>query len=606
MTTDAELVTAYTKGDRNALAAIYDRYADGLYDTARAMLSDSHDAADMVQDVFCIAAQRLSQLREPDRLKAWLYAILRNEVYRRSKKRRRAVVTDFQDARSPDVVAPDDPMGPDETLAHSELASLVRSAAAGLDERDRLVLELSVRQGLTGAELAAALGVSPDQSYSLVHRMRDRVEKSLGAIVVAKAGRRDCAELDALLRDWDGHFTVLVRKRVNRHIDDCTTCADSRRRLAPLALYGAAPAFVLPLGLRDRVLAATQSPPGSGSSGPWNSSGFPRAVRAGRRVGAWVAVAAAVTVVVAGTGLVLARDDDRVRPFGGSNVVDTGPDAVVADDDTPATTVSPAAPSSDTAAPVASVGAPVPTPTDSPTVPIDASPTTTVATSPSTTTAAVVEAPPDAGPLMALSISDVELALGTDGTSGTFVMTNENSNRVSWTITFSSSLFGTDTRRGSLAAGESTVVTVDFDRATATTPGANALPEGRFASSVFVTTSDSAGDSTPATRVIVSGVVARAPVLAKLALAFGDKGCATLRIQVAVTEESALARIDAVVTSAGVSRTVPLVLASGTTWVGSISGAVEALATGEVRVTAVDAWGRSASTSGTTTRPTSC
>lgn len=90
MTTDAELVTAYTKGDRNALAAIYDRYADGLYDTARAMLSDSHDAADMVQDVFCIAAQRLSQLREPDRLKAWLYAILRNEVYRRSKKRRRA------------------------------------------------------------------------------------------------------------------------------------------------------------------------------------------------------------------------------------------------------------------------------------------------------------------------------------------------------------------------------------------------------------------------------------------------------------------------------------------------------------------------------------
>ncbi len=92
---DADLVSTYLSGDRAALAAIYDRYSSGLYDTAAAMLSDRHDAADMVQDVFCIAAERLDQLRDPSRLKPWLYAVLRNEVYRRTKRRRRATPTDF-------------------------------------------------------------------------------------------------------------------------------------------------------------------------------------------------------------------------------------------------------------------------------------------------------------------------------------------------------------------------------------------------------------------------------------------------------------------------------------------------------------------------------
>ena len=204
LTADAQLVSAYLDGDRTALASIYDKYAAGLYDTAAAMLSDRHDAADMVQDVFCIAAERLNQLRDPDRLKPWLYAVLRNEVYRRTKKRKRATPTDFQAETTPDVVAAFDPNADGAAASYDELAELVRSAAAGLDERDRLVLELSVRQGLTGADLADALGVTPEQSYTLVHRMRDRIEKSLGAFTVAKMGSKECSELATIISGWNG------------------------------------------------------------------------------------------------------------------------------------------------------------------------------------------------------------------------------------------------------------------------------------------------------------------------------------------------------------------------------------------------------------------
>ncbi|HNJ97379.1 MAG TPA: sigma-70 family RNA polymerase sigma factor [Ilumatobacteraceae bacterium] len=311
--TDAQLVTAYLTGDRSALAGIYDRFSPGLYDTAAAMLRDRHEAADAMQDVFLIAAERLRQLREPERLKPWLYAILRNEVYRRTKKRGRALPTDFSAMGSAaEMAAPNTPDAEGEAVAGAELAELVRAAACGLDERDQLVLELSIRQGLQGADLAAALGVSAEQSYTLVHRMRDRVDRSLGALVVARAGRKDCAELDAILKGWDGEFTVLVRKRVARHVESCTTCDRTKKRVAPIALLGVAPAFAAPPSLRGLILSKAGTP-GAAPKHAYKftaDGGFPRMVRRLRIPGAVLGGTLAVLLGIGGGALVVATGDD--------------------------------------------------------------------------------------------------------------------------------------------------------------------------------------------------------------------------------------------------------------------------------------------------------
>ena len=76
-------------GDRAAFAQMYDRYADRLHDFCIGMLRDRDGAADCVQDAFCIAATRLPQLREPDKLRPWLYSIARNEALRKLSERRR-------------------------------------------------------------------------------------------------------------------------------------------------------------------------------------------------------------------------------------------------------------------------------------------------------------------------------------------------------------------------------------------------------------------------------------------------------------------------------------------------------------------------------------
>jgi RNA polymerase sigma factor (sigma-70 family) len=240
-------------GDKRAFGEIYDRYADRLYDFCAGLLADRESAADCVQDAFCIAATELPKLRDPDRLRPWLYSIARNEALRRIRQRRRETPSDeLPETESGEA-------GPETLAARLELGDLIADAAGGLSDRDRAVLELAFRHGLNGPDLAEALGVSPSNANTIVHRLRTTIERSLGALLVARQVRitGDCDELAEILYGWDGHFNVLVRKRVSRHIESCHTCDGERRRLVtPAALLGAAPVSIpAPAWLRERTLS---------------------------------------------------------------------------------------------------------------------------------------------------------------------------------------------------------------------------------------------------------------------------------------------------------------------------------------------------------------
>ncbi|MBB4909744.1 RNA polymerase sigma factor [Actinophytocola algeriensis] len=250
--TDTELVAGVLAGDREAFAAVYDRYANRLHDFCWSVLRDRDEAADAVQDTFVLAVERLVQLNDPERLRPWLYAIARSVALRRVRVRGRVVLDEVED------MADTDP-GPHRAAEQQALADLVWSAAAGLSERDRALLDLHLRQGLDGAELGEAMGVSANHAYVLLTRLRDQVERSLGALLIARLGRRDCTELDTLLADWDGRFSPLMRKRVARHVDACEVCSERRRvAVSPLALLAGVPLLPAPLFLKDRVMAEVQ------------------------------------------------------------------------------------------------------------------------------------------------------------------------------------------------------------------------------------------------------------------------------------------------------------------------------------------------------------
>src|SRR5215470_335038 len=262
---DADLVGAAAAGDRAAFAGIYDRYADRLYDFCLGMVGD-RDAADCVQEAFCMAAVDLPTLRDPAKLRPWLYSIARHQALRALRARKRETTSDeLPEAPSPDA-------GPDVLAARNELTALVTQAEGGLSDRDRDVLNLAYRHGLTGAELAQALGVSNESAKKMVQRLRDTVEKSLGALLVvrqARSGHNNCPELATVVAGWDGQFTILLRKRISRHIESCPDCDYERGRLVnPRALLGAAPVLVpAPQWLRHETLSQVRLAPAATGGG---------------------------------------------------------------------------------------------------------------------------------------------------------------------------------------------------------------------------------------------------------------------------------------------------------------------------------------------------
>jgi len=306
------MVAAIVAGQTDGLAAAYDRYAPALYAYCRSLLGEPADADDAVQDTFIIAAAKLGGLRDPDRLRPWLYAVARNECRRRLRSRALSAPLDEAAEVTDETVD----LGADAERA--ELRALVGAVLAGLNPRDREIIELNLRHDLAGRDLADALGVSLNQAHALASRARSQFETSLGALLVARAGRESCPELAAGLHGWDGQLDVLLRKRVNRHIERCEICgARKRRELSPAMLFGVLPVALLPLGLRDQLFSligdlnpvpAAYRAGVISRAGPFGRSGFPRPVDPPHLVHGPVAHAAtasagAAVVAVAAAGI---------------------------------------------------------------------------------------------------------------------------------------------------------------------------------------------------------------------------------------------------------------------------------------------------------------
>jgi DNA-directed RNA polymerase specialized sigma24 family protein len=96
---DSGVVASIVAGDPEGLAVAYDRYSGLLFGYCQSLLRQPEDAADAVQDTFVIAASKLGRLRDPERLKPWLFAVARNECLHRLTSRKDGPALDDLPAR---------------------------------------------------------------------------------------------------------------------------------------------------------------------------------------------------------------------------------------------------------------------------------------------------------------------------------------------------------------------------------------------------------------------------------------------------------------------------------------------------------------------------
>jgi RNA polymerase sigma-70 factor, ECF subfamily len=169
-TTGEQLAT----GDSEAFAALYDRLAVRLFNTARTMTDSLPDAEDTVHDVFVELARSRDRLTRITDLDAYIFTMLRHAISRRRRRRdvdRRAVDTVGRQRAEADLFTTQPAELPDDALT---------AAVAGLPPAQREVLALKVDGGLTFAEIAAVIGTSINTAAS---RYRYAIENIRAMII---------------------------------------------------------------------------------------------------------------------------------------------------------------------------------------------------------------------------------------------------------------------------------------------------------------------------------------------------------------------------------------------------------------------------------------
>ena len=255
---DGEILAGLEARDPAGLAAAYDRYAAPLYGYCRWMLRDPGQAAKALRETFAVVARKGGSPKDASQLRASLYAIARDQCYRRLRTAEPGFdeIADGDGWEGAGARAGAGPAaGAGQAAELTEVRRLIRETLAELKPQEHEVIELSVRHSLDEAELATVLEVSWSRAHTLAAHAREHLETALDALLIARTGRQSCPELAAVLAGWDGRLTVQTGRLTARHLEHCEACASRRHgALRPEMLSRLLPLAELPAGLREPIL----------------------------------------------------------------------------------------------------------------------------------------------------------------------------------------------------------------------------------------------------------------------------------------------------------------------------------------------------------------
>jgi RNA polymerase sigma-70 factor (ECF subfamily) len=159
----ATVVAAARRGDRGAFAELYRRFHRAVHGVVLARVRYA-DAADVVQDVFAAALERLPQLGEVAAFPGWIMSIARNRAIDHVR-----------------AIKPTDELAelPVEASRAAEVAQVL-TALRELPEAYQETMILRLVEGMTGPEIAEQTGLSPGSVRVNLHRGMKLLRERLG------------------------------------------------------------------------------------------------------------------------------------------------------------------------------------------------------------------------------------------------------------------------------------------------------------------------------------------------------------------------------------------------------------------------------------------
>jgi RNA polymerase sigma-70 factor (ECF subfamily) len=174
---DEDLALRARAEPRAAFEVLFERYRGPLYNFLLRQGASESLADDLFQTAFLKAYRAIGGFREDARFKTWLYTIAMNVLQddRRSGVRRGVPVA------LPEGAADDRP-GALAAAERTEAAARVKAALARVPAHHRALFTLVRFQGLSIAEAARAVGMSPAAAKVTLFRTQRRLGELLSSV----------------------------------------------------------------------------------------------------------------------------------------------------------------------------------------------------------------------------------------------------------------------------------------------------------------------------------------------------------------------------------------------------------------------------------------
>ena len=186
---EIELARALMSGQPGAFDRFVEHFRSKVFRYSWLMCGQREDAEEVAQEALLKAFESFAQLREPERVRAWIFRIARNACL---MKRRKSVFAPDRELSLEEFIPSSDGNGhhrhleiadwsrlPEDELLNRELGTTLQRAITELPEKYRAVVLLRDLEELTTEEAAQILDLSVDVVKTRLHRGRLAIRKTL-------------------------------------------------------------------------------------------------------------------------------------------------------------------------------------------------------------------------------------------------------------------------------------------------------------------------------------------------------------------------------------------------------------------------------------------
>ena len=179
---ERDLIVAGKRGDKAAIAELFERHYPSSLSVARGILRSEEESQDAVQSAYLSAFRHLHTFRGDASFKTWIGRIVTNHclmTLRQPWLRIHRVDLDSLAANGTSPVLTCPAPNPERATFSREIARTLADAAAMLPKHFREVFHLYAILGLTVREVAAATGLSLPAAKSRLFRAQARLREQL-------------------------------------------------------------------------------------------------------------------------------------------------------------------------------------------------------------------------------------------------------------------------------------------------------------------------------------------------------------------------------------------------------------------------------------------